>query len=500
MCKNTLKLLLILGLFQVSCQQSNTLMITSDTTSTDKIEKIEKLVATYSKYGDFNGSILVAEAGEIIYKKGFGLANMEWEIANQTDTKFRIASVSKQFTAMLIMQLVAENKLDLHTPIINYLPEYPKPNGEKITLHHLLTHTSGTPNNYASNDQLDRIPDRQKPEDLMAQFAHLQLEFSPGEKFDYSNSGYVILGVIIEKITGKPYKEALQDQIFKPLNMMNTGFDSHRAVLKNRATGYFKSWGEYYNANYIDMSSVYAAGGLYSTVEDLFLWDQALYSEKLLPQKYLDLVFTKHIPDPGYNGHYGYGWELVSKSIGKTSEQVQVIVHDGVIDGFCALITRIPSSKSSIILLSNARRGALNGITRAITGILNDKPYEFPKASIAQDFYKIILSDGIEKAMSFYKEHQDSEDYYSSEQELILAGYKLLHAGNAKDAASAFKLSTEIFPYADNPYDSYAEALMTLGKTSEAILNYEKSLSINPNNNNAVAMLKKLRNMKSSEK
>ena len=495
----SIKLLLVIALFQVSCKQTNPLVITSDTINSEKIRAIEYLVNMHSENGNFNGSILVANEGEVLYKKGFGFANMEWDIPNQIDTKFRIASITKQFTAMLIMQLVADNKLDLHTPISRYLPDYPEHNAKLITVHQLLTHTSGTPNNYESKSELDRIPDRQRPEQLMREFAHLPLEFTPGAKFDYSNSGYTVLGVIIEKITGKRYKEVLQDQIFTPLNMVNTGFDGHRAILKHRASGYFKSWGEYYNANYIDMSSVYASGGLYSTVEDLYIWDQALYTEELLPKKYLDLVFTKHISDPDYGGHYGYGWELGTNFIGNTSEQIQIIKHDGVIDGFCALITRMPSSKSSIIVLSNARRGTLNSITKAITGILNDKSYDFPKKPLAKFMSETIKKEGIEKGILFYKEHKNRDDYYISEQELIIAGYKLLHAGNAEDAASVFKLSTEVFPNADNTYDSYAEALLTLGNTSEAIVNYKKSLSLNPNNNNAIEMLKQLEKTKSSE-
>ena len=261
-----------------------------------KIEKIHELISACAEYGQFNGSALVAEKGKIIYTKGFGQANMEWDIPNKANTKFRLASISKQFTAMLTVQLVAENKLKLDVPITNYLPGYPKKNGDKITIHHLLTHTSGIPNYTSFPNYRDMMRNPHKAMEIVNLFADSTLEFSPEEKFAYSNSGYVLLGVIIEKITGKSYEQVLQDKIFSPLKMKNTGYDNHRSILKNRASGYNKNANSFENANYIDMSTPYAAGALYSTVGDMYLWDQALYTEKLMPKKYMDLLFKKHTP------------------------------------------------------------------------------------------------------------------------------------------------------------------------------------------------------------
>jgi len=258
-------------LINVSCAQTKN----EKDSNIEKATKINELVSLYSDYEGFNGAILVAHEGEIIYKKGFGLANMEWGISNQVDTKFQIASVTKPFTALLIMQLVAENKLDLHTPITTYLPDYPKENGNQITIHHLLTHTSGTVRDYESYKKIKKYPDRQQPKQLVSEFSNLPLEFEPGERFEYSNSGYLILGYIIESITGKSYETVLQEKILGPLKMKNTGVDKHRPILKNRANGYFKGFGEYYNSDYIDMSSITGVGNIYAIVEDLFLFDQA---------------------------------------------------------------------------------------------------------------------------------------------------------------------------------------------------------------------------------
>lgn len=456
----------------------------------DKATKIDKLVGLFSEYDMFNGSVLVVDDGEIIYKNAFGLANMEWDIPNKTDTKFQIASMTKSFTAMLIMQLVAERKLELHKPISTYLKDYPKENGDLITIHHLLTHSAG----------FDRgVDDKKynKPKDMVHQFSSAPLQFAPGTRFAYSNNGYTLLGYIIETVTKKTYEELLKERIFDPLKMKNSGFHRHRPVIKNMASGYNRSFGEYYDTDSTDKSSAYAAGAIYTTVEDLFLWDQALNTEILLPKKYMDLLYVKHIVD--HNAHYGYGWELRDKPIGNTKETIETTGHSGSIGGFRSLYTRIPSRNASIILLSNSSNSFRTSITTAITGILYDKPYDLPLIPLAKLMVKTIENEGIDKGIQFYKEHKDAPKYHASEQELIIAGYKFLHAENAEDAAKIFKLSTEMFPDKDNPYDSYAEALMALGKNEEAITNYRKSLALNPKNNNAIKMLAKLGVMYSTD-
>lgn len=454
----------------------------------DKTFKIDSLVSLYANYEGFNGSVLVSHEGEVIYKKGFGLANMEWAILNQTNTKFQIASITKPFTAMLIMQLVREGKLELHKPISTYLPDYPKTNGNQITIHHLLTHSSGIAREGVTNKKKNR------PKTMVDQFAEVPLEFKPGERFSYSNSGYTLLGYIIETITGNTYENILHEKIFNPLGMKNSGYFRHSKLIKNMASGYNKGFGEYFNAEGTDESTAYAAGAIYSTIDDMFIWEQALLTETLLDNNFKEQLFKKHIVDPNY-GHYGYGWEIINKPIGNTTETVETNGHSGSIDGFRALYTRIPSTNSSITFLNNTNRAFLTSMTTAITGILFDKPYDFPLKPLAMFMTEIIEKDGTDKGITFYHDHKDESDYYVSEQELIVAGYNYLHGGDAETAVKVFKLSTEVFPEKDNPYDSYAEALMTLGKNAQAITNYKKSLELNPNNRNAVEMLKKLESL-----
>lgn len=480
---------MLLAMINVSCGQVQTEEV-NEPEQIEKANKIDALVSAYAEYGKFNGSILVANEGKVIYKKGFGFANMEWDIPNQTDTKHRIASITKQFTALLIVQLAEENKLDLQASISTYLPDYPEENGKLINIHQLLTHTSGIPDygGFSHYRALER--ERYRPTQIMDLFSKLPLEFTPGERYQYSNSGYVILGVIIEKITGKRYAQVLQDKILKPLKMNNTGYDGQRDLLKNRAAGYYKIWGKYKNTNFISMSLPYAAGALYSTVEDLYLWDQALYTEQLLSKKYMDLCFGKYIETRGR--HYGYGWFIDEMNLEKTNKTITRNNHGGGLDGFRTRIIRVPSSKSLVVVLNNTESVELFEMTDAINNILHDQPYTFPDKPIAQFLLKTIQEEGIQEARSFYKKVKNTKGHYIREDEMIIAGYDLLHTGKAEEAAIIFELSIDAFPKAYNVYDSYAEALMELGRKEEAIKNYKKSVELNPKNQNGIDMLKKL--------
>ncbi len=305
---------------------------------------------------------------------------------------------------MLILQLVEVGKLELDVPITTYLPDYPKATGDKITLHHLLTHTSGIPN-YTSFPKFfkDTSRDPFTPTDFISQFKEMELEFVPGEKFAYSNSGYFLLGVIIEKLTGKSYEENLMEKIFKPLNMNDTGFDHHDVILKNRATGYEKRGNSYINAPYLDMSIPYAAGSLYSTVEDLYLWDRALASNKLLSEKNKKLMFAPHIKSG--SGTYGYGWGVNKMALGTTIDSLTVIGHGGGINGFNTLINRT-EDQDLVVLLNNTGGTNLGEMSMSILKLLNDLPYELPQRSLANLLRDEIIQNGVAAGITEF-EKQD---------------------------------------------------------------------------------------------
>ena len=457
-----------------------------------KVEQIEELLSTYEEYGKFNGSVLVSDQGKVIYKKGFGMANMEWDIPNQPNTKHRLGSITKQFTAMLILQLVAEGKLDLQAPITTYLPDYPKASGDIITSHHLLTHTSGIPN-YTAFPKFMEDESRKPytPEEFVKTFADKALDFTPGEKFSYSNSGYFLLGVLVEKLSGKSYEQMLQDKILTPLNMKDTGYDNHGDILKNRATGYEKSGRDYMNSSYLDMSIPYAAGSMYSTVEDLYKWDQALYTTNILPKEYMTMYFKPYIPAFG-NVHYAYGWIVGYAKIGKSTDSIYAIEHGGGINGFNTNISRTTSNNSLIVLLNNTDGAPLNDMTKAIRGIMHGKEYDMPKKSVADVVLAVIEDKGIDAGILQYNSIKDSETYSLSEREMNAIGYQLMGSDKVEEANKVFQLIIKEFPTSSNAYDSFGESLMKLGKNDLAIKNYRKSVALNPNNQNGIDSLKKL--------
>lgn len=455
-----------------------------------KAAQIDKLMMTAHGYGQFNGSVLVAENGRVIYKKGLGLANMEWNIANAPDTKFRLGSITKQFTAMLVMQLVEQGKIKLDGKLSDYLPDYRRDVGEKVTIHQLLTHTSGIPNYTALPSFMETVSRNPFAVDaFIKKYGSGDLEFEPGTKFNYDNTGYFLLGAIIEKVTGKPYEQVLKENILDPVGMKNTGYDHADTLINKRAAGYTKSPRGYVNAAYLDMSLPYAAGSLYSTVEDLYLWDQALYTDKLLSAKSKELMFKPNL------NNYAYGWFITQATLGETKETVPVFAHDGGINGFNTSIVRLPANKHLIVLLDNTSGGRyLGNLSQQITNILYDKSYALPKRSIGEEMLKTITAQGVEAAIKQYRELKATQlsVYEFKEQELNNAGYELLQAGKTKEAIEIFKLNVEAYPQGFNTYDSLGEAYMKNGDNELAIQNYKKSLELNPQNVGATRALARL--------
>jgi len=463
-----------------------------------KAEKIDALVKQYYDYGQFNGSVLVAQQGKVIFKKGFGMADFEWNIPNTPDTKFRLGSITKQFTSMLILQLVQEGKVKLEGKITDYLPDYPKKTGERITIHQLLTHTSGIPG-YTEFPGFFRNMSRDPytPTEFVKQFADSALLFEPGARWSYSNSGYFLLGVIIEKITGKTYEQVLQERIFGPLGMKGSGYDHHETILAKRATGYVKEPSGYENAAYLDMSIPFSAGSLYSTVEDLYTWDQALYTNRLLSDEVKTLLFKSYASAFGTMS-YGYGWMMGYLPVGRSSDSLSVIQHGGGINGFNTLLCRVPDDKSLIVLLNNTGGSRLGEITRAITGILYDKPYDPAKKSLAEALVAAIAKNGAASAPETFRnlKEKQSDVYAVREDEMNIAGYQFLRAGKIKEAIEVFKLNVEEFPKSSNVYDSLGEAYAADGNTELAVKNYEKSVDLDPTNANGVKISKQLRSKK----
>jgi len=454
----------------------------------DHAAKVQEVLTLAHKYGQFNGTALVAENGKVVYKGGFGMANMEWSIPNTPDTRFRLGSITKQFTATLILQLVEQGKIKLDGKLSDYLPDYRKDVGDKVTIHHLLTHTSGIPS-YTSQrgffENVSRNP--YQVADFVKKYASGDLEFEPGTKFVYNNSGYFLLGAIIERVTGKPYEQVLKENILDPVGMKNTGYDHYATIIPKRAAGYVKTSAGYSNAPYLDMSIPYAAGSLYSTVEDLYLWDQALYTDKLLSAQSKELMYKPFKED------YAYGWVVTNAPFKLNDQPVQIIRHGGGINGFSTDIVRFPKERNLIVLLDNTNQN-VERFSDTIVRILYNQPYEPPKMSIVPTLEETIREKGIDAGIAQYRElkAKQSATYDFREPELNDLGYRLLRSGKAKEAVEIFKLNVEAYPQGANAYDSLAEAYMNLNQRELAISNYKKSLELNPKNTNAADTLKRL--------
>jgi CubicO group peptidase (beta-lactamase class C family) len=271
----------------------------------NKAERIDELVARYAKYRYMNGAILVAEHGKVIYKKGIGDADMERHTPNTPQTKFGIASITKQFTAVLVLQQVAEGRIRLDAKVSDYLPWYRKDTGERMTIEQVLHHTSGLPPDFDSPEfsQSEAASRHYEPQAFAEKYCQQERASEPGTKWDYSNCGYDLLGLILERVTGKSFGELLRERLLDPLGMKDSGMDRNDLAQLGGALGYLRHAGPRYTPGpYEDRGHIFVAGAMYSTVEDLFRWNQALSEDGVLPKDIRDQVFK-----PGMN-NWAYGW------------------------------------------------------------------------------------------------------------------------------------------------------------------------------------------------
>ena len=319
-------------------------------------ERLEAMFADVVKGQSAGLAALVARDGKILFEKGYGLANLEHRVPVTTATKFRIGSISKQFTAAAILRLQEQGKLNVQDKLSRFLPDYPR--GDEVTLHHLLTHTSGIRSYTSKPDFLATAALNIKPADLIKSFRDDPFDFSPGEKWSYNNSGYFLLGHIIEKVSGESYDQFLRRNFFEPLGMKNTGVHRWDEVLEHEAHGYTSEKGGFKKALNWDMSRAGGAGALYSTVGDLFRWNEALFSGRVLSEASLKAAFTPvstkadpKTPEKSSEG-YGYGW-----SIGKR-RGLSEIGHGVGLNGFTSYLLRHPSENVTVVVLANAAPAA----------------------------------------------------------------------------------------------------------------------------------------------
>jgi len=308
--------------------------------------KIDSILLAKYKPNQPGAVAIVTKKGKVFYKKAFGNANMELEVPMLTNNIFKIGSMTKQFTAISILMLQEQGQLNLDDEITKYIPDYPT-HGQKITIHNLLTHTSGIKSYTSIKAFYKRTKTDLTPIELIDFFKNETPDFNSGTKYKYNNSGYIILGHIIELISNQSYAEFISQHIFQPLNMSSSFYGSFSKLIKNRASGYHSKNGTYINATYLSLTLPYAAGSLMSSVDDLLKWQQAIKNNTLINQDSKDKVFTNYKLKDGESINYGYGWSL------KSISNVPTYEHGGAIPGFKSMGVYIPSEDIYIVVLTN---------------------------------------------------------------------------------------------------------------------------------------------------
>lgn len=431
----------------------------------------------------FTGAVLVARDGRPLVNTAYGMASYELNVPNTPSTAFNIASVTKQFTAMAIMQLRDRGKLNVGDPICNHLSNCPTA-WQLITIRQLLTHTSGIPN--ASDlPQWDEELSlkRYGRTDFVDLFRTLPLEFAPGAKYSYSNSGYFLLGLIIERASGSSFEQFLKTNIFTPIGMAHSAYHDNRGIISGAATGYYSRGTSFITATYVDPTTSLGDGGIVTTTGDLLRWDQALYTERLVSRQSLDEMFT-----PYMNG-YGYGWEVGTRFGKKT------LSHSGSNAGFSSYILRFPDDRLTVIVLGNGDRMSAGRAAGALSAIVLDAPYKMPVPQLSDEIWDAVMRDGVATATARFDHvrHARQTRPDANGETLLDVGYGLLEARRLTEAEAIFRFGLQRFPKLAYAWDGLADVAIARDDRAAAAVFFERSLKVDPSNDYAKAGLAKLR-------
>jgi len=407
--------------------------------------KIDALLETKFKNNGPGATALVSKGGKVIYRKAFGNANLELGVPMVPENVFQIGSMTKQFTAVSILMLLEQGKLALNDDITKYIPGYPTHN-KNITIHHLLTHSSGI-KSYTSMRGLREIARKDlTPIELIDFFQNEPMDFNPGEKYKYNNSGYIILGYIIEKISGVSYAEFVETNILKKINMSSSVYGSKSKIIKNRASGYQKR-SDYRNATYISLTLPYAAGSIMSTVDDLLKWQQAISNNTLVKAKTIKKAFTNYTLNNGTKINYGYGWNINEINGTPTLE------HGGSIFGFKSMGVYIPSKDVYVVVLSNCDCNSPTTTALKIAALAIDNP--FPDTNNAV----ILSSQQLEQWVGTYEYDNN-----------VIRHFKLIDGQlyNQREGGGDFK----VYPISENHFsleDGLSELFFSNTKNTKKV-------------------------------
>jgi len=471
---------ILMVLFLISCNSNE-----SNQKVSNELIQIENYLEELNNNNEISGNILIAKKDSIVFQKSYGYSNLDFKIPNTLDTKFSIASMGKMFTGISIMQLVERGQLSTDDKIGKYLPEYPnKLVRDSVNIHQLLTHTSGLPD-FMTADYYASAKDRYRTiHDLSHLYQTKELRYAPGTKFAYCNSDYIVLGLIIEKVSGLTYDEYIEKNIFKIANMTNTKNYMKDHIVENLAVGYSRSTvypGELMKNLYLGSVTGGSAGGGYSTLSDILNFSIALKNNRFLNANNTEIL-TRGKAD---NNTYAYGFADI------TTNQHRIIGHSGGHFGVACELRIFEDLDYTVVLLTNkdAEDGFLDVryfIQKQLTG---------STPSLESYYNTKELIESILKNEKSITDEVLSTKLRLREDMLNVEGYYQLGLGNYDIAIKIFEITTEAFPNSANAFDSLGEAYMKSGDKDSAIKNYKKSFELDALNSNAKEMIKKL-NMK----
>ncbi|GAB3949082.1 hypothetical protein GCM10028805_24860 [Spirosoma harenae] len=484
---------------------------TATLTTQNKVARIDSSLTVLAQHHLFNGSILVAEKGQIIYQKSAGFADVNQRIPNSDTTHFNLASLSKPFTAIAVLQLVQKKKLNLENALITHFPDFPYPT---ITIRHLLTHTSGLPGvERQENAYISQHPD----ELLTAQtvYSHLleqkkSLSGQPGDDWRYNNMNYILLAKLVEKISRMSFGDYMKKYVFLPAGMPTTYVRSGpmpNTTRYVRPAFYFTTYHnvdsldhrKYYT--YYNFLGMYGPGNVVSTIQELWKFDRALAAGKLLSPTLLEAAFTPVTLNNGKafrmgasTRSYGLGWTVYNS---KTEPVNNFVFHDGHIVGLTTFLHRNLTADQTIIFYDNTDNNPIQ-VMVSVSNILNGTaPLKIQtKQSLVRIYGEALVRKGADFAASTFNTlKDDTTNYYVDELEMNRLGFDLLSGpmpNHIDLSLEAFKLNTLLYPKSGNTYDSYAIALEKTGKKEEAIAMYRKSIVLSPTNEDGKRALQKL--------
>lgn len=453
-----------------------------------KQARLSTLMQTYHTDNMFDGAVLVAGNGRIIYQEAFGLANREWNIPNTTDTKFMIGSVSKPLTALLTLIQVQKGLIGLDKAVADYLPEFNGKPAGNVTIRQLLGHTSGMPNYDILKDFFPRISRQYfERDEYIKVYIDSALAFTPGTKYNYSSWGYFTLGHIVEKVTGRSYADAMKEDVYDKLGMKNSGSYYHTQIVSKRATGYDYSPGGYLSGDFRDQSNTMGTGDIYSTVEDLFRFHLGITNHAVLNKELTDAMLTPGIKP----ADYGFGW--FNKNFKYTdTDSVAVNFHLGMTEGFISFLLRIPSTNSMVVILCNSSPTDFFGITRNLVALLYNKPVKMKKP-----LHKVVESTigitGAAAAIQAYKKLKaDTANYYIDWISMNFIAEQLLLLKRYDDARIIAENNAAEFSDKDLVMVTMGNVYLKLDRREDAIRYYKKALEIYPGYQEAANRLKAL--------